>query len=139
MISATGGTNLYILQAGLVEKKHRKTLEWLSQTVLWKTELKVFQGIVDSTARSTHTIDEKKRLAQFQNLITYYSGEVVVEIRKQLRAHENKLARMLETHAEWDVEYIREHDSIMEDAQTIGNRLIEIRNELTAWQKTLKN
>ena len=136
MISVTGGTNQYILQPGLVEK-HKKTLDWLSQTILWKTQLNVFQKLLD--ALSTTELEEKKELDHFQNLVTYYSGEVVDEIRKKLRSHENRLAEMLKTNAEWEVGYFREHDALMEEAEAIKKRLVEIRNELTDWSATLKH
>lgn len=137
MISITGATNQYSLQPALLDK-HRNTLEWLSQSIVWKTELKIFQRLIDSEAPNLTRTDDKKMVDHFQHLITYYNGEVVDGMRKQLRAHENKLAKMLETNAEWDVQYFREHDDIMTNAQSIGNRIIDIRNELSSWQGKLK-
>lgn len=137
MVSITGGTNKYILQPALIEK-HRKTLEWLAETIIWKAELKVVQKKLDEVSLDAVQISDKKKLDHFQNLVIYYNGEVVVEIRKKLRAHEDKLARMLEINAEWNIEYFREHNIVMGNAEAVRVRLMEVRTELLAWIHKLK-
>lgn len=132
MVSITGGTNKYILQPALVEK-HRKTLEWLSETIIWKAELRVIQKILDDASLATTYVEHKKKMDHFQNLVIYYSGDVVVEIRKKLRSHEDKLAKMLENNAEWDITYFKEHEVLMEEAEAARTRLAEIKTELLVW------
>lgn len=137
MVSITGVTNKYILQPSLVEK-HRKTLEVLAETIIWKVELKVMQKVLENVSLAASQVDDKKKMGHFQNLIMYYSGEVVIEIRKKMRAHEDKLAKMLEINAEWDIEYFKEHDVLMGDAEAVRTRLAEIKTELLVWIDKLK-
>lgn len=81
MISVTSVTKDYILQPTLLEK-HRKTLAWLSSTLLWKRECNFFQKLLDQYG-SKFTAIEDKKLDHFQNLIIYYNGEVIDEFRKK--------------------------------------------------------
>jgi len=137
MISVTGITGNYILQPATLEK-HSKTLEWLSTSMLWKAELRTFQKILDQRAPLLTTTDDKKKIDHFQNLITYYNGEVVVDLRKKLRDHENKLAHMLESKNETETQYFKEHDSIMDQAATFSNLFKEFRAEFLAFTEKVK-
>lgn len=137
MISVTGTTGNYILQPATLEK-HSKTLEWLSATMLWKAELKTFQKILDQRAPLLTTTDDKKKIDHFQSLITYYNGEVVDDLRKKLRDHENKLAHMLESKNETDLQYFKEHDAIMEQAATFSNSFTELRTEFLVFTEKVK-
>jgi len=114
MISVIGTTGKYILQPGLLDM-HRQTLEWLSATALWKRELSFFQKLLDKHAVSISAVEFKKQVDHFQNLITYYNGELVDILRKKLRDHESKLAHILQQLNESDTEYFREHAGVMED------------------------
>lgn len=132
MISVTGITDKYIVQPALLEK-HAKTLQWLSATLLWKSQLIVFQQMLDKNAVLALSLDQKKQMDHLQNLITFYSIEVIEEIRKKLRAHENRLAKMLETKSEWELTYYREHDALMDEAGVIDQRMADIKRELLEW------
>lgn len=139
MISITGETSKYILQPAQVEK-HRKTLDWLAETIVWKAELKkVVRKILGDLCLGATQIEYQKRIDHFQNLIIYYSSEVVVDIQKKLRAHEEKLAKMLEITAEWDIEYYRDHDILMGDAEVVKARLAGTKTTLLAWNHGLKS
>ena len=96
MVSVTSGTNQYILQPSLLEK-HRKTLNWLSSTLLWQREFNFFQKLLDQNAPKLTSVDDKKKIDHFQNLILYYNSQLIPEFRKKLRDHENRLAEMLKT------------------------------------------
>src|SRR5688572_33341847 len=96
MVSVTSGTNEYILQPSLLEK-HRRTLNWLSSTVLWQREFHFFQKILDQNAPKFTRVEDKKKIDHFQNLIIYYNGELIAGLRKKLRDHEHRLADMLQT------------------------------------------
>jgi len=137
MISVTGVTRNYILQPATVEK-HSKTLEWLSASVLWKSELATFQKILEQRAPLLLTQDDKKKIDHFQSLIIYYSGEVVNDLRKKLRDHEHKLARMLESKNESDTGYFKEHDAIMDQATTFSNLFKQFRAEFLAFTEQVK-
>ena|SRR5690349_21293890 len=137
MISVIGATGNYILQPETLEK-HSRTLEWLSATMLWKSELSTFQKILDQRAPRLTTTNDKKKIDYFQNLITYYNGEVVSEIRKKLRDHETKLAHMLEFKSESDTEYFKEHEAIMNQAEIFSNLFKDFRAEFLAFTEVVK-
>ncbi len=129
MISVTSVTNEYILQPTLLEK-HRRTLEWLSSTLLWKREFNFFQKLLDQYSVKVTSVDDKKKMDHFQNLIIYYNGEVIDELRKKLRDHENKLAYILQTKNELKTDYFKEHDAIMQELESFRIRLVEYKEGL---------
>lgn len=128
MISAISTTSKYILQPGLVSM-HQQSLAWQSATELWKTELSFFQKLLDSYAPAFTNTDDKKRIDHFQNLIIYYKGEVIVDLKKKLRDHEASLAEMLKTENESDVKYFHEHKGLMEAAESFENVFIEFKSD----------
>ena len=137
MISITGTTGNYILQPATL-KKHSETLEWLSYSMLWKGELATFQKILDQRAPYFTNLDDKKKIDHFQNLIIYYKGEVVDDLRKKLRDHENKLARMFESKNESDIQYFKEHDVIIEQVTTFSNLFKQFRTEFLVFTEQAK-
>lgn len=137
MISITGVTGNYILQPATIEK-HAITLEWLSESVLWKSELATFQKILDQRAPFLLTLDDKKKIDHFQSLIIYYNGEVIDDLRKKLRDHENRLARMLESKNESETQYFKEHDAIIDEVITFSTLFKQFRAELLAFTAQVK-
>lgn len=129
MISVTAGTNEYILQPSLLEK-HRKTLNWLSSTILWQREFNFFQKLLDQNAMKLTSVDDKKKIDHFQNLIIYYNGELIPEFQKKLRDHENRLADMLKTKNELKTQYFKEHEAIMQALESFNIRFVEYKEEL---------
>ncbi len=129
MISVTSGTNEYILQPSLLEK-HRRTLNWLSSTLLWQREFNFFQKLLDQNAPKLTSVDDKKKIDHFQNLIIYYNSELIPEFRKKLRDHENRLADMLKTKNELKTQYFKEHETIMQELESFNIRFVEYKEEL---------
>ena len=128
MISVTSGTNAYILQPSLLEK-HRRTLNWLSSTLLWQREFNFFQKLLDQNAGKLTSVDDKKKIDHFQNLILYYNSELILALRKKLRDHENRLADMLKTRNETKTEYFKEHDALMQELESFNLSFIEYKEE----------
>ena len=129
MISITGVTNNYVLQPALLEK-HTKTLSWLSATALWKSELAFFQKQLEGQAALRLTTEVRREVDHFQNLVLFYSVEVIEDMRKKLRNHESKLARMLETKSEWETQYYKEHSALMEEADELSRRFEKLKADL---------
>ena len=129
MVSVTSGTNEYILQPSLLEK-HRRTLNWLSSTLLWQREFNFFQKLLDQNAAKFTSVDDKKKIDHFQNLIIYYLGELIPELRKKLRDHENRLADMLKTKNELKTQYFKEHQTVMQELESFNIRFVEYKEEL---------
>jgi hypothetical protein len=129
MISVISTTNRYILQPSLVEM-HRKSLEYLSATVLWKRELSFFQKLLDKYSPKFSSQDDKKQVDHFQSLITYYSGELVDQFSRKLREHENNLARMLQQKNESDTQYFSEHKDLMAQVESFSVTYDQFHHEL---------
>ena len=129
MISAISVTDKYILQPTLIGK-HKKTLEWLSATVLWKRELTFFQNLLDQFARKFQEIEDKQKIGHFQNLIIYYNGELVDSLASKLRLHEKKLAEMLEFRDESKTAYFSEHEGLMNELESASNQFTQIKDDL---------
>lgn len=129
MISVLSTTKNYILQPGLVDM-HRKSLEYLSATALWKRELTFFQRLLDTYAPKFSALEDKKQIDHFQNLLIYYSGELVDELNKKIRQHEGHLARLLQKKDESDTQYFNEHKDIMSQAESFSKTFDGFRHEL---------
>ncbi len=129
MISATSVTTNYILQPSLLEK-HRRTLNWLSATLLWQREFNFFQKLLDQYAPKFTAVEDKKQIDHFQNLLIFYKNELIIDLRKKLRDHETRLADMLQTKDETKTEYFKEHDGLMQELESFNNTFTEYKENL---------
>lgn len=136
MISVTSVTDNYILQAPLLHK-HKQTLEWLSSAVLWKRELAFFQKLLDRYAVKVKKTEDKKKLDHFQNIIIYYRHELIDATTSHLRAHEKKLAEMLESRDETKIDYIKEHEGLMNELEALNTQFIKNKEELFSFIEPL--
>jgi hypothetical protein len=136
MISVTSVTDNYILQAPLLHK-HRQTLDWLSTAVLWKRELAFFQKLLDRYAPSVKETEGKKKLEHFQNINIYYRHELIDKLTSSLRAHEHKLAEMLESRDETKIEYFKEHEGLMNELEAMNTQFIRNKEELFSFIEAL--
>lgn len=128
MISVIGTTGKYILQPSLISM-HQQSLEWLSASALWKRELSFFQKLLDQNSGKANSLDQKKELDHFQNIVIYYSGEVVDSLRKKLREHEKDLAEMLQSMNESDTQYFKDHENVMSELSTFSKTYDQFRHE----------
>lgn len=128
MISVLSTTGKYILQPSLISM-HQQSLAWQSTVELWKKELHFFQKLLDLHAAKLTSKDDKKRVDHFQNLMVYYNGEVVDELRKRLRMHETNLAVMLRQENESDVQYFNEHKELMDQAAAFEKSFTEFKHD----------
>ena len=58
-----------------------------------------------------------------ENQVLYFLLEGIEDMRRKLRHHESTLARMLEARAEWDTQYYKEHDALMESAASLAQNI----------------
>ena len=122
MISVTGATNNYTLQPTLLEK-HSRTLSWLSATMHWKSELRFYQMMLNDVRPSMTSVVFKAEIDDLENQVLYFLLEGIEDMRRKLRHHESMLARMLEARAEWDTQYYKEHDALMESAASLAQNI----------------
>jgi hypothetical protein len=133
MISVTGVTNNYSLQPALLEK-HARTIAWLSVTMHWKSELAFFQKTLKEIRPTVNTSETRAEIENFENQILYFTLEGIEELRRKLRNHESRLAKMLEAKTEWDTQYYTEHDALMESATRLSENIVELINNLRSWK-----
>jgi len=136
MISVTSVTDNYILQAPLLHK-HRQTLDWLSTAVLWKRELAFFQKLLDRYAPQVKDTEGKKKLEHFQNVNIYYRHELIDKLTCQLRAHEHKLAEMLESRDETKIGYFKEHEGLINELEAMSAQFTRNKEELFSFIEAL--
>lgn len=84
----------YLLEESL-ESLHRESKSWSSELELWRIDLSFFQKLLDHNSQNFTSKDDKKRMSHFQNLITYYAGEVLDRFEQMIRRHEKYLATEL--------------------------------------------
>jgi hypothetical protein len=129
MISVLSTTNKYILQPSLLDM-HQHSREWLSVTDFWKKEIDFFQKLLTSKSSFFTTAEDKQKIGHFQSLITYYNTEVVNNLARKLRDHENGLADMLKSLNESDTRYFQEHKGLMEELSVFGRSFNLLKQEL---------
>jgi hypothetical protein len=112
---------------------HHSSLEWLSTTVLWKQEVSFFQKLLDAYVAKGTSTDEKKKVSHFQNVITYYGGELIDTLRKKIKTHEHKLADMLQELKGSNQEYYDEHSTLMEELSAFMKTFNSFKSEFFAF------
>jgi hypothetical protein len=127
MISATSTTDKYALQPGLIEM-HKESLEWLSASILWKRELVFFQNLLDQHAQDFTAVEDKKEIDHYQSLIIYYQGELVDQLRHELRDLENHLAKTLQDHDEGDTEYFKQHHILIDKLESFNKQFQDMKH-----------
>ena len=95
--------------------------------------------MLDEKSHLFSSAEEIKKLSDFQNLIIYYQGEVVHDLRKKLRALETRLSNMLESRNELHMQYYKEHDEIIDQLQNFSNVFNIFRNELFEFMQIAQN
>jgi len=133
MISVTGVTNNYSLQPALIEK-HSRTLSWLSITIHWKSELAFYRKMLNEIRPTANSSAVKTEIETLEDQILYYTEEGIEELRRKLRNHESRLAKMLEAKAEWDMQYFKEHDALMESAARLSESIDKLVDDLRSWK-----
>jgi hypothetical protein len=134
MISVTGVTNNYSLQPTLLEK-HARTLSWLSSTIHWKSELGFFQKKLNELKPAATSTKAAAEIENFENQVLYLLVDGIEELRRKLRNHESRLAKMLEARSEWDTQYYKDHDALMESASVLSGTIDKLVDELRSWLK----
>jgi hypothetical protein len=129
MISVTSVTDRYVLQPTTIAR-HKKTLEWLSATVLWKREMAFFQKLLDQYAPRYTSEQDKQQVDHFQSIILYYKGELIDATAAKLRQHELRLAEALEKRDETKVQYFSEHDTLMKELEAMNDQVAQYKEEL---------
>jgi hypothetical protein len=105
----------------------------LSTTMHWKSELAFFQKALEKMKQSTSSAEVNREGEYYQNQIAFFTLEAIEELRKKLRNHESRLAKMLEAKSEWDTQYYKEHDALMNDAVGLEANINTLTASLRLW------
>ncbi|MEO9966652.1 MAG: hypothetical protein ABJF11_12720 [Reichenbachiella sp.] len=112
----------YLLEESL-EALHRESQIWSSELKLWEIELAFFQKLLDRNSQNFTSNEEKKKMGHFQNLVSYYTGEVLDRFDQKIKQHEKYLAGELANKEQLDESvYRKKHAEI---ASHIGAFRIE--------------
>jgi hypothetical protein len=120
----------FLLDIGL-EILHKESVKWISEIKLWKIELSLFQKLIDNYGPALDQVTQKKEIDHFQNLITYYNGELLDEFKQQIRRHENTLAK------EFAIKGKVNEASYRENHKEIALRITAFETEFKAYKKEL--
>ena len=103
--------------------------------MMWKSEITFFQKALEEKAIFLTKQSDKKKVEHFQNLFTYYNGEVIDVLRSKLRKHEDALASVLKTKNETDTKYFKEHDSLMDELSSFSKSYTELKKDFLKFIK----
>ena len=124
----------YSSQSELIEK-HTETIDWLSSSILWKSELQNFQVILEERsllpASKTSNVDAD----HFHLMILHYLREIE-KLRSKLRNHETRLGKLLESKDVPADNGTEEHASLMSLLESFSKTYKQFRKEF--FQFTLK-
>ena len=108
----------FLLEQSL-EDLHAASTNWLSELEFWEVELAFFQKLLDNHSQKFKTADEKKKMSHFQNLIIYYGGEIIDQLKQQIRRHEKQLAVELALKNKLnEIDYRKNHVEISEEIRS---------------------
>ena len=76
-------------------EKHTETVDWLSSSILWKSELQDFQKLLDERAHSKKRKNDVDA-DHFQLMILHHVDEIE-KLRNKLRHDETMLGKLIES------------------------------------------
>ena len=94
---------------------HYESQEWSKDVEFWRTELGFFQRLLDRNVKNFKSLEQKKSLDHLQNIITYYQGELLDEMRQKVRKHGKYLATMMQDDVKKHGESYTEKHAIRQD------------------------
>lgn len=121
-------------QSELIEK-HTETVDWLSSSILWKSELQNFQGILEERGIYPATKKGNVDADHFHLMILHHLGEIE-KLRNKLRNHETRLGKLLESKGESADNGTEEHQDLMSLLESFSKTYKQFRKEF--FQFTLK-
>ena len=125
MENLKASSNEFLLERSLSDT-HKVNQQWASKIELWKLELTFFQKLLDIYGPNCENIDQKKEMDHFQNLLIYYSGELLDQYNQKVRRHE-KLLKIIVS------------DPKTNEEPSYRNEHIELENEINAFIKEFIN
>ena len=107
MNNLSPATSNYLLEVSL-EDLHKESRTWVSEVEFWRIELSFYQKLLEKVAVYLTSVEDKKKIDHFQNLITYYQGELLDQYEHDIREHEKLLYEMIQEKAPMNEQIYRE-------------------------------
>ncbi|MDN5201795.1 hypothetical protein QQ008_10490 [Fulvivirgaceae bacterium BMA10] len=123
--------NIDFLKERNLEDLHYSSKQWLFNIDFWRQELNFFQNLLDTQAKHVTTVDQKKQIDHFQNLIIYYQGELLDEFHQKVRRHEKRLKNLLiNNESPTDLSYRENHNLLFDQIISFDNQFKKYKLEL---------
>jgi len=88
-------TTNYLLEVSM-ENLHQESNAWLTEIEFWKAELAFYQKLLEKISVKLTSVEDKKKIDHFQNLIIYFGGELLDQYEHDIREHEKYLGQMVQ-------------------------------------------
>lgn len=66
---------------------------WTSDVDFWLDQMSAYQGILDDSIQAAQSEEAKKRIAHLQNMVTYYSKELLIDLKSDIFHHRENLLK----------------------------------------------
>lgn len=114
-------------QSELIEK-HTETVDWLSSSILWKSELQNFQKMLDD--RDVPSVSGKNNVdADHFQLMIRHNIDEIEKLRNKLRNDETMLAKLMESKDDAINPGSDEHTSTMMQVESFSKAYKQFRKE----------
>jgi hypothetical protein len=114
-------------QSELIEK-HTETVDWLSSSILWKSELQDLQKMLDERSAFSATRKNDVDADHFQLMIRHNIDEIE-KLRNKLRNDETMLAKLMESKDGSITVGSDEHTNTMRQVESFSKAYRQFRKE----------
>ncbi|MBI4947540.1 MAG: hypothetical protein HY840_14200 [Bacteroidetes bacterium] len=129
----------FLLEAPL-EVLHAESLEWLEEIEFWKDESAFFYTLVIEKTKQNLETFKTKESKDIEKHLVYISAEKLDDLRIEVQAHEQFLARLIGNIKLDDQLYRRRHKAIAEKIHSFESEFKEMKKKvfLSAKQAVVK-
>ncbi len=114
-----------------VEDLNESSRQWMEDIDFWKIELDFFQKLLDDQVAKMHSKEQKKQLDHFQNLIIYYSGELLDQFEQSARRHAKLMATLVESNnGVEDTNYRSKHIDLADKIDSFAYQFRQYKKDL---------
>jgi len=123
-------------QSDLIEK-HTETVDWLSSSILWKTELQNFRKILDERVHPATRTDDVD--ADHFQLMILHNIDEIEKLRNKLRHDETMLGRLIESKDDSIHPVTIEHQDTMHQLESFSKAYKQFRKEFLEFTLKARN
>jgi hypothetical protein len=113
MKNITSPKNTFLLEAPL-QVLHSQSLEWLEETEFWKDEVAFFYALIIEKTKQNPAAFTSKESKEVERHLIYVSSEKIDDLKMEVQAHEQFLARLIDNPKLDEQAYRLRHKTITE-------------------------